>query len=166
MKRILIIAFLLVLFVGACLSSHSCANTTTPPSGGPKDTLPPVLLKITPNQGTTGFPLTEGKITLLYNEYTVVKTPTDILLSPPTRRKPQAKVKGKNIVVTLTDTLRADQTYTLDFGQALADNNEGNLAPRLVYAFSTGDSIDSLYFTGSVLDSKTLLPTKGVLVAA
>lgn len=166
MKRILIIAFLLVLFVGACLSSHSCANTTTPPSGGPKDTLPPVLLKITPDQGTTGFPLTEGKITLLYNEYTVVKTPTDILLSPPTRRKPQAKVKGKNIVVTLTDTLRADQTYTLDFGQALADNNEGNLAPRLVYAFSTGDSIDSLYFTGSVLDSKTLLPTKGVLVAA
>ena len=158
-------AILLALFVAACLSSHSCANTTTAPGGGPKDTLPPVLLKITPGTGTTGFPLTEGRITLLYDEYTVVKTATDILLSPPTRRRPQAKVKGKNIVVTLQDTLKADQTYTLDFGQALADNNEGNLAPRLVYTFSTGEHIDSLYFTGSVFDSKTLLPTKGALVA-
>ncbi|MBO4536558.1 MAG: Ig-like domain-containing protein [Bacteroidales bacterium] len=166
MKRIIAMAVVLALFIGACLSSHSCANTTTPPSGGPKDTLPPVLLKVTPEPGTTGFPLTEGKITLLYNEYTVVKTATDILLSPPTRRRPQAKIKGKNIVVTLPDTLRADQTYTLDFGQALADNNEGNLAPRLVYTFSTGDRIDSLYFTGTVIDSKTLLPVKAALVAA
>ena len=166
MRRILAIAILLALFVAACLSSHSCANTTTAPSGGPKDTLPPVLLKVTPENGTTGFPVTDGKITLVYDEYTVVKTASDILLSPPTRRKPTAKVKGKGIVVTLPDTLKADQTYTLDFGQALADNNEGNLAPRMVYTFSTGDRIDSLYFTGSVIDSRTLLPVKGVLVAA
>ena len=166
MKRILATAVLLALFVACCVFSHSCANTTTPPSGGPKDTLPPVLLKITPPAGATGFPLTEGRVTLLYDEYTVVKTATDILLSPPTRRKPQAKVKGKNIVVTMTDTLRENQTYTLDFGQALADNNEGNLAPRLVYTFSTGDTVDSLYFTGTVVDSRTLVPVKGVLVAA
>ena len=125
-----------------------------------------MLIKITPGPGTTQFPLTEGKFTLLYNEYTVVKNAADILLSPPTKRKPQAKVKGKNIVVTLTDTLKADQTYTLDFGQALADNNEGNLAPRLVFAFSTGDDVDSLYFTGSVVNSKTLAPVKNALVSA
>ena len=166
MKRITATVTLLALFIACCIASHSCANTTTAPGGGPKDTIPPVLLKITPEPNNTDFPLTEGKVTLLYNEYTVVKTATDILLSPPTRRKPQAKVKGKNIVVTITDTLKADQTYTIDFGNALADNNEGNLAPRLVYAFSTGDTVDSLYFTGSVVGSKTLTPVKNALVAA
>ena len=166
MKRILATVLLLLLFVACCVFSHSCANTTTAPGGGPKDTLPPVLIKITPEMGHTGFPLAEGKITLLFNEYTVVKTPNDIVLSPPTRHKPKTKIKGKNIVVTLPDTLRANQTYTLDFGQALADNNEGNLAPRMVYPFSTGETLDSLYFTGSVVNSKTLSPVKNMLVAA
>ena len=166
MKRTTATALLLALFVACCIFSHSCAKTSTPPSGGPKDTIPPVLLKITPDNEATEFPVTDGKITLLYNEYTVVKTASDILLSPPSKRKPTAKVKGKNIVVTFTDTLRENQTYCLDFGQALADNNEGNLAPRLVYTFSTGDSIDSLYFTGKVIDSRTLVPVKGALVAA
>ncbi len=166
MKRVIITAVALALFAACCFFSHSCANTTTPPGGGPKDTLPPVLLKVTPETGTTQFPLEGGKVTLQYDEYTVVKTATDILLSPPTKRRPVAKVKGKNIVVTLQDTLLPDRTYNIDFGQALADNNEGNLAPRLVYTFSTGDTIDSLYFTGSVLDSKTLAPVKGALVTA
>lgn len=166
MKRTIATAVLLTLFVACVVFSHSCANTTTPPSGGPKDTIPPVLMKVTPDFGATAFPLTDGRVTLLYDEYTVVKTPNEILLSPPTRRKPTAKVKGKNIVVTFPDTLRENQTYSLDFGQALADNNEGNLAPRLVYTFSTGDSIDSLYLTGSVYDSRTLAPVKGALVAA
>ena len=166
MKRITVAVILLALFAACCFFSHSCANTTTAPSGGPKDTLPPILLKITPEPGNTGFPVTDGKITLLYNEYTIVKTPTEILLSPPTRRRPTAKVKGKNIIVTLPDTLRADQTYTLDFGQALADNNEGNLAPRMVYPFSTGETLDSLYFTGTVMSSTTLTPVQNMLVAA
>ena len=166
MKRITVTAVLLALFVACLVTSHSCANTTTPPSGGPKDTLPPVLLKVTPEAGSTEFPTVDGKVTLLFDEYTIVKTATDIILSPPTRRRPIAKVKGKNIVVTLQDTLKENQTYTIDFGQALADNNEGNLAPRTVYAFSTGDHIDSLYFTGSVFDSKTLAPVKNALVTA
>ena len=166
MKRTLLTAIALAAFVACCIFSHSCANTTTPPGGGPKDTLPPVLIKVTPDDGTMEFPLTGGKITLTYNEYTVVKNPAEILLSPPTRRKPQAKVKGKNIVVTIPDTLKADQTYNIDFGSALADNNENNPAPRFVYVFSTGDHIDSLYLTGSVVDCKTLAPAKGALVAA
>ena len=166
MKRTTATAIILALFTACLALSHSCANTTTPPSGGPKDTIPPVLVKLTPGDGTTNFPLADGKVTLLYNEYTVVKTAGDILLSPPTRRRPNAKVKGKNIVVSLQDTLRPNQTYTLDFGQALADNNEGNLAPRLVYTFSTGDSIDSLYLTGKLIDSRTLAPVKGALVTA
>ena len=166
MRRTILTVILLALFIGACLSSHSCANTTTAPGGGPKDTLPPVLIKLTPPSGATEFPTVGGKIALQYNEYTIVKTATDIQLSPPTKRRPQAKVKGKSIVVTLQDTLRADQTYTIDFGNALVDNNEGNPAPRLVYAFSTGNVLDSLYFTGTIINSSTLQPVKGALVAA
>lgn len=156
----------MALFVAACCFSHSCANTTTPPGGGPKDTIPPVLLKTEPAKGSTGFPVADGKIILTYNEYTIVKNAGDIMLSPPTKRRPQTKVKSKSIVVTLQDTLRENQTYTLDFGQSIVDNNESNPAPRMVYAFSTGETLDSLYFTGTVLNSQTLAPVKGALVTA
>lgn len=157
---------LIALLILTNLFSRSCANTTTPPGGGPKDTLPPVLLKVTPQANATNFPLVGGKVSLVFDEYTVIKTATDIFLSPPTRKKPVSKVKGKGIVVTFQDTLQADRTYTVDFGQALADNNEGNPAPRYVYTFSTGNEIDSMYFTGQVNDCQTLNPSPKILVAA
>lgn len=165
MRRTITTAIIIIGFLTCCILSKSCANTTTPPSGGPKDTLPPILLKITPDNNTTNFPIIDGKILMLYDEYTVIKTATDIYLSPPQKKRPTAKVKGKNIVVTFNDTLPSDRTFTLDFGQALADNNEGNLAPRLVYSFSTGSEIDSMYITGKIVDCKTLKPVKNVLVA-
>lgn len=152
-----------ILFVS--LIGRSCARTGTPPSGGPKDTIPPVLISITPGEGTTQFPRTGGKVQLLFNEYTIVKNQNDIILSPPTKKKPTTKIKGKNIIVALQDTLQEERTYTLDFGQTLVDNNEGNIAPKLVYAFSTGSVVDSMYFTGSVFDSKTLKPVSKALVA-
>ena len=159
-------AYLLLIIICCSLFSRSCANTTTPPGGGPKDTIPPVLLKVTPEQYTTNFPLTKGKVTLVFDEYTVIKNNSDIFLSPPTKKKPTSAVKGKGIVVTMQDTLLPDRIYTIDFGQALADNNEGNPAPRYVYTFSTGDVIDSMYFTGKVLDCQTLKPVAKMLVAA
>lgn len=159
-------AFLLAGLIIISLFSRSCANTTTPPGGGPKDTLPPVLLKVTPEANATNFPTIGGKVLLTFDEYTVIKTPTDIFVSPPSKKKPVSKVKGKGILVTMQDTLQADRTYTIDFGQALADNNEGNLAPRYVYTFSTGNEIDSMYFTGQVFDCQTLNPSPKILVAA
>jgi len=79
-----------------CMFSRSCANTTTPPGGGPKDTIPPVLVKVTPPSGATNFPVTGGKIAVQFDEYTVIKTAQDIFLSPPTKKRPQSKVKGKS----------------------------------------------------------------------
>lgn len=155
---------LIVSVVLCCMVSRSCANTTTPPSGGDKDTIPPVLLKVTPESGTTLFKTFGQDVHLTFNEYTVVKQQNEVYLSPPSKKKPQVKVKGKDIVVTFRDTLRENTTYTIDFGEALVDNNEGNKAPRYVYTFSTGDIIDSLYLTGTVLDCETLLPVKGMLV--
>ncbi len=152
--------------MACCLVSRSCANTTTPPGGGPKDTIPPVIVKVTPEANALNFPLVGGKVALTFDEYTVIKTATDILLSPPSQKKPIAKVKGKNIVVTMQDTLMPDRTYTIDFGQALADNNEGNPAPRYVYTFSTGNEIDSMYITGRVIECQSLKPVPKVLVAA
>lgn len=148
-----------------CVLSHSCANTKASPTGGPKDTIPPVIVGVQPDWGDTMFPLTDGKIRIKYNEYTVVKDQAAILLSPPHKKKPKTKVKGKEIVVTFQDTLLPNTTYTIDFGQGLADNNEGNIAPKYVYAFSTGNTLDSLYICGTVLDAENLTPVKKALVS-
>ena len=148
-----------------CTIAHSCANTKASPAGGPKDTLPPILLGVKPNWGDTAFPLTGGTVRLKFDEYTVVKDANAILLSPPHKKKPKTKVKGKEIVVMFQDTLLPNTTYTIDFGQGLADNNEGNLAPQYVHAFSTGDTLDSMYITGTVLDAESLTPVKKALVS-
>ena len=155
----------MLLTAACCLLSHSCANTKAAPSGGPKDTIPPVLQKITPEHNTRNMPLAGVQIALNYDEYTVIKDASGIYLSPPTRHAPSAKVKGKSIVVTLRDTLAENTTYTVSFNNALADNNEGNMAPSFTYVFSTGDSIDSMYLTGTVLDCEKLTPVKNILVA-
>ena len=164
-RRVLTTALTLIGFIFCLLFSKSCANTTTPPSGGPKDTIPPVLLKVTPDFNATNFPRYDGKIALVYDEYTVVKSASEIYLSPPMKKRITHKIRGKSIVFSIPDTLAENRTYTIDFGQGLADNNEGNIAPRLVYAFSTGDTIDSLYITGNIIDCQTLQPVKRALVA-
>lgn len=166
MRERLTTAAILLGMLACCSVSRSCANTTTPPGGGPKDTIPPVIVKVTPDNYALNFPLTGGKVAVQFDEYTVIKTATDILLSPPSKKKPTSKVKGKSVIVTLQDTLLPDHTYTLDFGQALADNNEGNPAPRYVFTFSTGTEIDSMYLTGRIIDCKTLQPSPKILVAA
>ena len=164
-RNTLITALLIVSTALCCSLAHSCANTKASPTGGPKDTIPPVLTGLTPAWGDTAFPLTGGSIRLKFNEYTVVKDQAGILLSPPHKKKPKTKVKGKEIVVTFQDTLRPNTTYTIDFGNGLADNNEGNLFPKFVYSFSTGDTLDSMYITGTVLDAESLVPVKGAFVS-
>ncbi len=164
-RNTLITALLIVSTALCCILAHSCANTKASPTGGPKDTIPPVLIALTPAWGDTAFPLTGGTVKLKFNEYTVVKDQNGILLSPPQKKKPKTKVKGKEIVVTFQDTLKPNTTYTIDFGGGLADNNEGNIFPKFVYAFSTGDTLDSMYISGTVLDAETLVPVKGAFVS-
>ena len=150
-KDILTFMAAAVTTAGLALLPNSCANTKAAPSGGLKDTLPPVLVKVVPQQNDTAFPRTKGKVTFYFNEYTVVKTANEIFLSPPQKKKPVTKVSGRNIIVSFPDTLNENQTYTLDLGNGLADNNEGNVFPRFVYTFSTGNVIDSMFITGSVM---------------
>ncbi len=144
--------------------THSCANTTQAPSGGKKDTIPPVIVNIEPLPGEKGFPLTGGSIVFTFNEYVKLKNNPNVFLSPPTKNKPASRIKGKSVVVSFPDTLSPGTTYTLNLNDAVQDNNEGNQFPGFTYVFSTGEEIDSMFITGTVLDCSTLSPVKGAKV--
>ena len=154
----------LILIVSALLLPvfvPSCANTTEAPKGGPKDTIPPYIVNIKPLPGEVMFPLEKGKIVFYFDEYVTIKTPGDIFLSPPLEKKPKARIVGKSLVVTFEKPLQPNTTYTLNLNGAIADNNEGNKFPGFTYVFSTGEQIDSMFVTGTVLDCNTLSPVKG-----
>ena len=154
----------LALVLGPVLFSHSCANTTTPPSGGPKDTIPPVIVKLYPYPGTKNIPVHKTQLEFTFDEYVVVKDQQSIFLSPPMEKPPKYKMKGKTMVVYFESDLDSNRTYTLDLTNAVADNNEGNMFPGYNLAFSTGSDVDSMYITGIVQDCNTLMPVKGATV--
>ena len=153
-------------FVVIALSvfSHSCANTTQAPRGGKRDTIPPVMVKVFPKQGATCVPVKGTELTFTFNEYVVVKEPKGLYLSPPLKKNPKYKIKGKSVVVYFEEDLLPDMTYTMDLTGAIADNNEGNWFPGYTLAFSTGEVLDSMFLTGSVYDCNDLKPIKGATV--
>lgn len=154
----------IALVLGTVLFSHSCANTTTPPSGGPKDTIPPVLVEIYPYPGATHVPVHKTQLVFKFNEFVTVKDQQSIFLSPPMEKRPKFRLKGKSVVVSFESDLDSNRTYTLDITNAIADNNEGNMYPGYTLAFSTGHVLDSMMITGTVQDCNTLMPLKGVTV--
>lgn len=154
------VAFIL----NSMIFSHSCANTTTPPSGGPKDTIPPVITELFPAPGAVNVPRHKTKLVLEFNEYVTVKDPKSLFLSPPLEKMPKFKLKGKGVVITFENDLDSNKTYTLDVTNAIADNNEGNMFPGYTLVFSTGDRIDSMMVTGIVQDCNTLQALKGATV--
>ena len=154
-----------------------CANTTQAPTGGPKDTIPPVITKVAPFPGSTRVDPGKAKLVFTFNEYVKIKDangvylspPQDkdangVYLSPPQEKKPKAVISGKSLVVTFESPLDSSTTYTLDLTGAIADNNEGNLFPGFTLVFSTGEQIDSMCVTGVVQDCNTLMPVKGATV--
>ena len=150
--------------LGAMIFSYSCANTTSAPSGGPKDTIPPLITKLYPEIGMTDVPVHGTKIEVVFNEYVKVKDPKSLFLSPPPEKAPKYKLKGKGVVITFENDLDSNKTYTLDLTNAIVDNNEGNLFPGFTLVFSTGEVIDSMMVTGTVRDCNTLDPIKGATV--
>lgn len=144
--------------------SHSCANTTQAPTGGAKDTIPPVIVKMYPGPMSIGVPVKGMTFAFTFDEYVKIKTPGNIVLSPPQARPPKSRVKGKTVLVSFEEPLDSNTTYTISFPDAIADNNEGNVFPGYTYVFSTGESIDSLMMTGIVRDCNSLKPLKGMTV--
>ena len=162
--NIFIPAVPVALILGAMIFSHSCANTTTPPSGGPKDTIPPLLTEIYPLHGATNVPVKKTELKMKFNEYVVIKDQKSLFLSPPMEKAPKYKIQGKSVIVYFEEPLDSGKTYTLDVTNAIADNNEGNMFPGYTMVFSTGDRIDSMLVTGIVQDCNTLMPLKGATV--
>ena len=152
------------LILGSLMFPWGCANTTTPPTGGPKDTIPPVLRKVEPLPATVHVPTKKTKLRFTFNEYVKIKDANGVYLSPPLEKKPKAVIKGKSLEVSFESDLDSNTTYTLDLTGALADNNEGNLFPGYTLVFSTGAQIDSMCLTGLVQDCNTLMPVKGATV--
>ncbi len=141
--QIVVAALLLIVLITGCARVGQ-------PSGGPEDMNPPVFVSSTPENRTNNF--TDDRITIEFDEYVQLKDQNrEIIVSPPMKEKPLIRVRDKEIVVSLKEDLLPHTTYTINFGNALADYNRGNILPDFEFVFSTGSVIDSLSVTGRVL---------------
>ena len=145
-----------VLLVAACASIGS-------PDGGPYDESPPVFLGSTPEPFALG--VKDKRVTLEFDEFIKIeKAAEKVVISPPQITPPVIRANGKKIVVQLDDSLKVNTTYSIDFSDAIVDYNEGNPLGNFAFLFSTGDRIDTLAVSGTVLNASNLEPIKGILV--
>lgn len=142
-----------VLFFASAFFSR-CASMMIP-TGGPRDTLPPVIVNMTPDNFSTDRPLVgHGKIYIEFDEFVQLKDQQkEFFTSPQMKKKPTVTLRGRGIVIQLRDTLLPNTTYALNFGSALRDNNEGNPLHSMRYVFSTGPEIDSMILSGYTADA-------------
>lgn len=142
----------LLFFAGAFLSR--CASIGTP-TGGPKDTLPPVVVAVVPEDGATNFK--SKSIYIEFDEYVQLKDQQkEIYVSPAMGKKPVFTMRGRGIYIQIKDdSLLPETTYAIEFGSSVADNNESNALHGLRYVFSTGSAIDSLICSGYTEESYT-----------
>jgi uncharacterized protein (DUF2141 family) len=133
------------------------------PDGGWYDDDPPRVIGATPEDKATN--VKSKKITILFDEFIKLEDATNkVIVSPPQLEQPEIKASGKKIIVELQDTLKDNTTYTIDFSDAISDNNEGNPMGNYTYSFSTGEQIDTFEVSGYVLDASNLEPIKGIAV--
>ena len=140
----------------------SCARMGTPDGGWYDDTPPYVVHSSPQDRGTN---VKAKRVAIHFNEYIKIEdVQNKVIVSPPQLEMPDIKATGKRIVISLQDSLKPETTYTIDFSDAISDNNEGNSMGNYTFSFSTGADIDTLQVSGYVLDASNLEPMKGVLV--
>ena len=150
------IFYLVIIVVGYLSFFTSCANIGMP-SGGLKDTIPPFVVRSVPAFDQTNY--TDQKIRLTFNEFVVVEGINEkFVVSPPTKKKPVFRSKGKTLTVDLNEKLKPNTTYSLDFKDGISDNNERNPLKNFRLAFSTGPQLDTLRIVGFVKDAFNLEP--------
>ncbi len=156
MKQLLYLVFLFLL-------ATACANPGSGPDGGPYDEELPYVVSTTPASGDSG--VKGRRVTLQFNEFIKLENASEkVTVSPPQIEMPDILTSGKRITVTLNDSLRPNTTYTIDFSDAIEDNNEGNPMGNYTFFFSTGRTVDTLEVGGHVLAAEDLEPIKGILV--
>lgn len=139
-----------------------CAKVVSP-TGGPKDTIAPVMVRSTPKINATNF--NGNEIVFEFDEYVQINdVQQKLIVSPPLNNRPQVGVRNKKIVVEISDTLKENTTYTIYLGDAISDNNEKNPINSFEFAFSTGSSIDTLSLKGNVENSFNHEPIEGALI--
>lgn len=154
------LSLLLTVIIGGVLTS--CARMGNP-DGGWYDETPPKVLGATPADKATDVKAQKVKIS--FDEFVKIDNPTEnVIVSPPQLQAPEIKATGKSIEVKLLDSLKANTTYTIDFSDAISDNNEGNPLGNYTYSFSTGAEIDTMEVSGYVVAAENLEPVKGILV--
>lgn len=144
-----------IFLIGLLLALHTttgCANII-PPQGGPRDSLPPVLVSASPADSTVNF--RGNRIVLNFNEFVdLQEVQGNLLFTPIFENTPIVEARLRTLTIRLRDSLEANTTYTFDFGNALRDINEGNIARNFSYRVSTGPALDSLSLSGSVVDAE------------
>ena len=141
---------------------YSCARMGTP-DGGWYDDTPPSVVGSTPYD--KGVNVKSRKVTINFDEYIKIEDAQNkVIISPPQIEQAEVKAAGRKIVVDLKDSLKENTTYTIDFSDAITDNNEGNPMGNYTFSFSTGDHIDTLQISGTVVEAENLEPVKGMLV--
>jgi len=151
------------LTLGVMLLVHACANKAQGPTGGPKDTTPPQVMKSTPENGALNFK--KKQITIDFDELVSIEKATDnVIISPPQIKPPDVKSYGKRVTVNFNEDLRDSTTYSINFGSGIVDLNEKNALKDYLFAFSTGNEIDTLKISGTVINAEDLNPLSGIIV--
>lgn len=159
MRKVIII----LLAVYGFLTIFSCANRGIGPQGGPKDDTPPAVTKYSPADGCTN--MEKSHIEITFDEIVTLDNPFQkVIISPPQKSPAEIKAISKKIVINFVDSLQDSTTYTIDFTDAIQDNNEGNKLKGFSYSFSTGDFIDTLRISGKVIEAENHNPVVGILV--
>ena len=144
------------------LSFIRCANVVSP-TGGPKDTIPPVVLQSLPENQSANFQ--DKEIHITFDEYVTLNNPTNnIFISPPLENNPEYKLSGKSLIIKFKEPLKSDVTYSINFGEAIKDLHEGNVFKDYSFVFSTGENIDTLTLEGKLLQSVDHKPSADYFV--
>ncbi len=162
MKYLAKIPLFIVTVLAWIVIISSCANQGMP-TGGPRDSIPPVLVSTQPEYRALNYDNNEVRFT--FNEYVVTDQISDVLVvSPPLEKRPTVRTRSKTLIVQFNEELKDSTTYSLDFKNSIEDNNERNPLKNLRFSFSTGDTFDSLRVAGKVVNGFNMDPVEGSLV--
>lgn len=140
----------------------SCANVVAP-TGGPEDEDPPVILRSNPPNYSTFYAGEDVRV--FFDEFVEISNlQQNLLVSPPLKNNPEVKVRGRSIIMSVSDTLLENTTYNFFFGESIVDLTEGNAIPNFQFIVSTGSYVDSLAIRGTVVNALTLKPEENVFV--
>ena len=151
-----------IALVSVIIAMYACASMGTP-DGGPEDYDPPKFVRSTPEPNAINY--NKKKVTIEFDEFIKLEKASEkVIISPPQAEAPEVRASGKKVIVQFQDSIKQDITYTIDFGNAIVDNNANNPLGQFAFAFSTGNTVDTMAVSGTVLNAENLEPIKGIQV--